>query len=108
MHRFPKHPMEPVNHRRPHRAIIRCKAKMQLLQTVNDCSDWFEENDILLKELAATLFYSARYQALYERCESQTDTNNTDEILIKELVQTYHHVAQRQLNPVIQRLNALL
>ncbi len=100
--------MEPVNYRRPHRAIIRCKAKMQLLQTVNDCLDWFEENDILLKELAATLFYSDYYQALYERCQSQKDTNDADTALIEELVQTYLTISQHKLNPVVQRLNALL
>jgi len=100
--------MEFINYRRPHRAVLRCKAKMQLLQTFDDRSDWLEPDDTLLKQLATALFHSPYYQTLYQRCESPQAVSQADAVLIAELVHTYHQIAERKLSPVVQRLNALL
>ena len=100
--------MESINYRRPHRALLRCKAKMQLLQTFDNRSDWLEPDDTLLKQLATALFHSSYYQTLYQHCDSPQAISQADAILIAELVHTYHQIAERKLSPVVQRLNALL
>jgi UDP-galactopyranose mutase len=101
--------MEQVNHKRPHRAIVRCKAKMHLLQT--DFNS-FEEaellDDVLLKDLAATLFQSSRYEVLCKQCQTSQDVNIVEKQLVNELVRTYRQISKRQWEPIIQRLNALL
>lgn len=100
--------MESVDHKRPHRALLRCKAKMQLLQATDDCFEWTEFNDALLNELATTLFQANRYRALYEQCQTKQDLGNINNELINELVETYQQISARQQTPVVQRLNALL
>jgi hypothetical protein len=101
--------MESVNYKRPHRAIIRCKAKIQLLQIAADFGQWFEPVDeTLLKELAANLFRSAQYQMLYELCQSKQDANYADDKLVGELVETYRQISQRRRDSIVQGLNALL
>lgn len=81
---------------------------MQLIQSFTDQAEWFEPDDLLLKELATTLFHSQRYQTLYQHCQSPQDANHIDATLIDELVRNYHQVSERKLTPVVQRLNALL
>jgi hypothetical protein len=66
--------MERINYRRPHRAIVRCKAKMHLLQTAEPSFKWSESvDDILLKELSAVLFQSNQYHVLFDQCQSKQD-----------------------------------
>lgn len=84
---------------------------MQLLQAADDCDnciEWAEPDDLLLKELAVTLFQSNQYQVLYQQCQSKQDANTANEQLVNELVATYQHISKRQHEPMIQRLNALL
>jgi glutamate-1-semialdehyde aminotransferase len=101
--------MEQVNYKRPHRMMICGKAKMQILQAADASYEWFEEvDDRLLKELAATLFQSERYQVLFARCQSKPDVIQTEDQLVNELVATYQQVLERQRDPIVQGLNALL
>ena len=101
--------MELVNSHHPRRAILRCKAKMQLLQAADDnCFDWSAANHALLNSLAATLFESTHYQALYQGCQSKQQASLIDQQLVAELVSTYQQLIERQQDPVVQSLNALL
>jgi hypothetical protein len=93
----------------PKRAVIRCKAKMQLLEADDDHFEWNEPiADALLEELAATLFQSNRYQTLYQQCGSKLEANKVGDRLAKELAGSYRHIMQRRNDPVVQGFNALL
>jgi vacuolar-type H+-ATPase subunit C/Vma6 len=81
---------------------------MQLMQTVDDCCEWSEPDETLLKELAETLFQSSRYRTLYAQCQSQQDGSDLERVLINELVETYQEISNRQQASIVQRLNALL
>jgi hypothetical protein len=98
--------MESVNYNRPHRAVIRCKAKMRLLQIADECFEAVD--DTLLKELAATLLHSNYYQMLYQQCQSKQEAKSADTKLVSELVETYQQISKRQSDPRVLRLNALL
>ncbi len=101
--------MERINYKRPHRAVIRCKAKMHLLQASEHSFEWSESvDDTLLKELSAVLFQSSRYQALFQQCQSMQDISHTEDELVHELVATYQQISSRRHDPVVQSLNALL
>jgi hypothetical protein len=100
--------MELVNHR-PKRAVIRCKAKMQLLEAADDCSTWHEPiAEALLEELAATLFQSNRYQTLYQQCRSKLEANEVGDRLATELAESYRQIMKRRQDPVVQNFNILL
>lgn len=101
--------MELVNRHRPHRAVIRCKAKMLLLETIDETFDWeqpFDEG--LLKELATGLFQSSQYQAFFEACLSKQEAKEVEDRLAQDLADTYRSIVQRHQDPVVQSLNALL
>jgi hypothetical protein len=102
--------MELVNsHHRPHRAVIRCKVKIQLLETADDGFEWAEPGaEALLEELAATLFQSDRYRAMYEQCRSRNEAERVGDRLVNELVETYRHIWTRRQDPVVQSFNTLL
>lgn len=100
--------MKSVEYHRPHRAVIRCKAKMQLVQAAAECFEWSETDETLLKELSETLFQSNRYQSLYAQCQSKQDESRTEQVLVNELVETYRQVSMRQQVSIVQQLNALL
>lgn len=100
--------MDLVNHR-PHRAIIRCQAKMQLLDGMKDCAEWIEPaSDVLLSELAATLFQSERYRDLYQQCRSKQEAQRVSDRLVKELVETFRVISDRRQDAIVQGLNAML
>lgn len=100
--------MELVNHH-PKRAVIRCQAKMQLLKDDDDCSKWHEPiAEDLFEELAATLFQSIRYQALYQQCRSKLEANEVGDRLARELAESYRQITQRRKDLVVQGFNALL
>lgn len=99
--------MESLNHH-PKRAVIRCQAKMQL-ETADDCFEWHEPIvETLLEELAATLFQSNRYQALYQQCRSKLEANEVGDRLARELAESYRQIMQRRNDRVVQGFNALL
>jgi hypothetical protein len=102
--------MELVNHpHRPNRTVIRCKAKMQLLDSMTDCAEWIEPDfDTLLSELATTLFQSDRYQQMYQQCRSKQEAQMVGDRLVNELAQTFQAIVERQQDPVVQHLNTLL
>ncbi|XHX80115.1 MAG: hypothetical protein RBJ76_09370 [Stenomitos frigidus ULC029] len=101
--------MAPVNYHRPHRSVIRCKAKMHLLETVDDSFDWDEASiDLLLRELSTSLFQSSQYQVFFERTHSPQEAKEVEDQLAKELAETYWSLLQRQQDPIVQSLNALL
>ena len=101
--------MELVNRHRPHRAVIRCKAKMHLLETIDEHFDWDEPFDeALLKELAASLFQSSEYQVFFEQGVSKLKVKDVEDQLARELADTYQSILKRHQDPVVQGLNALL
>jgi hypothetical protein len=100
--------MDFVNYKRPHRAIVRSKAKLQLLQSAEVDFQWSETDDALLNDLATTLFQSDQYQTLYSQCQSKPDMHKINRQLITELVETYRQLSERKQDGIIQRLNALL
>lgn len=101
--------MESVNHYRLHRAVIRCKAKMQLLETANDYSDWDKPfDDALFKELAMGIFQSNQHQVFFEKYYSKHEAKEMEDRLAQELADTYRSILNRHQDPVVQRLNALL
>jgi hypothetical protein len=98
-----------VNYYRPHRAVVRCKAKMHLLETVDDNFDWDESSiDSLLKELATSLFRSRQYQVFFEKAYSKQEAKVVEDRLAEELANTYRNILKRHQDPVVQSLNALL
>ncbi len=101
--------MELVNRHRPHRAVIRCKAKMHLLEAIDDNFDWDKPfDDALLKDLAASLFRSSQYQVFCEQCLSKQEAKDVEDRLARELADTYQSMLERHQDPVVQSLNALL
>ncbi|MBW4657975.1 MAG: hypothetical protein KME15_04825 [Drouetiella hepatica Uher 2000/2452] len=99
-----------INHR-PHRAAIRFKAKMQLLETTDEffgTDDCFESANPLLEELAATLFQSRQYLVFYEQHHSKQEAKQAEDRLAQELAGIYLQVMRHRQNPVVQSLNALL
>jgi hypothetical protein len=101
--------MDSVNHYRPHRAIIRCKAKMKLLKLAEDDFDWAEPvAGTLLEEIAATLFQSHRWQAFYQQRCSKQKAKEAEDRLAHELAETYLTISKRRQDPVVQGFNALL
>ncbi|PSB24199.1 hypothetical protein [Stenomitos frigidus] len=101
--------MELVNRHRPHRTVIRCKAKMRLLETIDENFDWEHPfDDTLLKELATGLFQSSQYQVFFENYLSKQKAKDVEDRLAQELADTYRSILQRHKDPVVQSLNALL
>ncbi len=100
--------MEQVNFKRPHRAIVRCQAKMHLLKTsFNQFEETEPIDDALLKDLTTTLF-RANPHSVSDQLSSPHPAVTTEQQLVDELVQTYRRISQRQQEPIVQRLNALL
>ncbi len=100
--------MELISHR-PHRAAIRFKAKMQLLETTDE---FFGTDDCcksanLLEELATTLFQSRQYLVFYEQHHSKQEAKQAEDRLAQELGETYQQVMRHRQDPVVQSLNAL-
>lgn len=101
--------MEQINYKRPHRMVIRCKAKMRLLQAVEHPFEWSESiDDALLKELSAVLFQSHQYRVLFQQCRSKQEVSHIEDKLVRELVETYKQISSRRHDPIVQSLNALL
>ncbi|MBW4469761.1 MAG: hypothetical protein KME45_05080 [Stenomitos rutilans HA7619-LM2] len=101
--------MELANRHRPHRAVVRCKAKMLLLETIDEQFDWdCPFDDTLLKELATGLFQSRQYQLCFEKCLSKQEAQSVEDQLANALADTYRNLLQRHQDPIVQRLNALL
>lgn len=101
--------MESVNLHRPHRAVIRCKANMLLLETANDYSDSNGSIDeALLKELSKPLFRSKKYQIYFEQGHPKQIVNEVEDQLAQELAETYRSIQKRHQDPFVQHLNSLL
>lgn len=82
---------------------------MRLLQASEHPFEWTESLDeTLLKELSAVLFQSNQYQTLFQQCQSRQDINHIEDKLVRELVETYQQISNRQCDPIVQSLNALL
>ena len=103
-----------INHR-PHRAAIRFKAKMRLLETTDSCSganDYYEwdhpEANPLLEELATTLFRSRQYQVFYEQRHSKQEAKQAEDRLAHELAETYQQIMRHRQESIVQSFNALL
>lgn len=101
--------MELANRHRPHRAVIRCKAKMRLLEAIDEHFDWDNPfDDALLRDLATSLFQSSQYQGFFEQCLSEQQVQGVEDELAQVLADTYQSISMRQQDPIVQSLNALL
>lgn len=101
--------MELVNRHRPHRAVIRCKAKMRLLEAIDENFDWEQPfDDGLLKDLATSLFQSNQYRGFFENGLSKQEAKDVEDRLAQAIADTYGEILQRHQDPIVQSLNALL
>lgn len=100
--------MELANPIYPMRAAIRCKAKQQLLCDPETSDLMISLNEALFQEIATTLFQSEPCQAVYQPCASRQEATNIEDWVATELAITYKRIAQKQQDPLVQRLNALL
>jgi hypothetical protein len=94
------HPSQPL------RAVIRCKAKQQLISDPDN--SWMPLNESLLQELAMTLFQSKRYHAKAQSCRSKPAAAAVEDEVAAELAASYKRIQQQQQDPLIQQLNSLL
>ncbi len=92
----------------PMRAVIRCKARQQLLSGLNADGQPATFDEALFKELATTLFRSHQATDLYQPCFSTEAASAVEDRLAAELTTTYRWISQQQENPLVQRLNSLL
>jgi hypothetical protein len=100
--------MERVNLIYPLRAVIRCKAKQQLMTNVDGAAlaECLDEN--LFQELAITLFQSEGCQAIYQPYASREVASAVEDGIALELAAIYQRIMQQRQNPLVQDLNALL
>lgn len=95
----------------PMRAIVRCKAKQQLMRMQSDL-DLSEVmatlDETLFQEIATTLLQSDTYQTLYRVCRSKQEAIAVEDQLATELAKTYRNIVLQQHNPLVQCLNQLL
>jgi hypothetical protein len=89
----------------PMKAVIRCKAKQQLLTDSAVGAMVAPLDEELFKEVAATFFRSNQYQELLQQHHSKSILETE---LAAELVDAYRRIKLQQQHPMIQRLNALL
>jgi hypothetical protein len=88
--------MESINLHRPHRAVIRCKAKMSLLETANGYSDSYNPPDeALLKELLKPLLMSKKYRIFFEQGHPKQTVDEVEDQLAQELAETYRSIQKR-------------
>jgi len=101
--------MELANPLYPMRAVIRCKARQSILLGVGDSNDASASLDeVLLNDLATTLFQSEQGQVLFTPYSSRAAVNAVEDELAEEIATTYQHIIEQRQNPVVQNLNTLL
>jgi hypothetical protein len=99
--------MKLVRYSRPKRALIRCKAKMQLQDDpIFDHPGALDDG--LLRELAETLFCSRFYRDLYRPYASREEASAVENQAANELAKTYKQIKLRQQSSLVQQLNSLL
>lgn len=100
--------MELANPLYPMRAVIRCKAKQQLLLALSEAGDAAALDESLLNDIAATFFQSEQGQAIYTPFHSREAVNVTEDEIATEIVTIYQQIMAHRQSPVVQHLNALL
>lgn len=101
--------MELANPLYPMRAVVRCKAQQQLLMVISEAGDAIAGLDeILLNDIATTIFQSEQGQALYTPYRTRDAVNAAEDDLAAEIAMTYQQIMVQRQNPVVQDLNALL
>lgn len=100
--------MELANLIYPIRAVIRCKAKQQLMTNIDGTSLEEHVDEALFSEIANTLFHSPQSDALYEPCATRAAANAIEDDVALELAATYQRIIQQRKSPIVQNLNALL
>lgn len=100
--------MEFANPIYPIRAVIRCKAKQQLMTNIDGSSLEERLDDALLNELATTLFQSERCNAVYEPYPTRDAASAVESEVALELAATYQRIMEQRNSPIVQTLNALL
>jgi len=89
------------------RAVIRCKAKQQLMRQMDETS-LATIDEALFKEIAATLFRSGHCQAIYQPHTTKAAAMAVEDEIAQELATTYQSIVQQRQSLVVQSLNALL
>ena len=101
--------MEFAHYTHPLRAVVRCKAKQQLLHLQIENRETPEPLDEdLLKEITATFFQSQECQNLYQACHSEQAAVVIEDRIATELATIYRRLKRQEQDPMIQHLNSLL
>jgi hypothetical protein len=100
--------MEFANPVYPMRAVIRCKAKQQLMTNIDGTSLEERLDEALLNELATTLFQSEHCDAIYEPYTTRQAATAVEDEVALELAAAYQRIMQQRNSPIVQTLNALL
>ncbi|MDX2229192.1 MAG: hypothetical protein NW220_06125 [Leptolyngbyaceae cyanobacterium bins.349] len=101
--------MELANHSiYPMRAVIRCKAKQQLMTNVDGSALEARLDEGLFQELATTLLQSGRCDVVYQPYATREAASAVEDEVALELAASYQRIIQQRQSPVVQELNALL
>ncbi|MDX2239135.1 MAG: hypothetical protein NW224_00450 [Leptolyngbyaceae cyanobacterium bins.302] len=92
----------------PMRAVIRCKAKQQLMTNIDGSSLEERLDEILFAEIATTLFQSPQWDAIYEPYATCAAASAVENEAALALAATYQRIIQQRNSPIVQNLNALL
>ncbi len=100
--------MELANPIYPIRAVIRCKAKQQLMTNIDGTSLAERFDEVLFSEIANTIFHSPDNDALYEPYATRAAASAVEDEFALDLAATYQRIIQQRKSPLVQNLNALL
>ncbi|EKQ69130.1 hypothetical protein OsccyDRAFT_1744 [Leptolyngbyaceae cyanobacterium JSC-12] len=100
--------MELANLVYPLRAVIRCKAKQQLMTNLDGTGLEEQLDESLLREISQTLFQSERCDAIYEPYATREAATAVEDWAALEIAAIYQRIIQQRQSPTVQSLNALL
>ncbi|MBF2027008.1 MAG: hypothetical protein IGS48_09615 [Oscillatoriales cyanobacterium C42_A2020_001] len=100
--------MELANPVYPLRAVIRCKAKQQLMTNLDGTGLNERLDEELFCEIAQTLFQSEECDPIYVPYATREAASAVEDGVALELAVIYQRIVQQRQCPVVQSLNALL
>lgn len=91
----------------PRRSIIKCKAKLHLLNDPQVGTAAMPLDETLVDEIAETVFQSDRYPSLHQVHRPGVKQAIESQVAA-EVVIHYKRIKLQQFDPLVQQLNALL